>query len=905
MRSVISKITRCVIGCLMLFPGTIMAQEPIIVITPQTLEIKDIIRQLKEKGGVDFMYSGLEKELSKKVFLHPAAGTVNDILAQLPEHSGLDFHRLGNTVAIRQATVKEGRISGTISDVNKTGIPGATVQLSGEKKPTATDDEGRFVFNNIRAGKHTLQVSHINYETQLYSLVVKAGQTISLQLTLANASGKNNMLNPVVVTGQFRPQALNKSIYRVEIIDKKQIQNMAVSTVAELLKQQLNIEIENQSGTGRAKIRVLGLNSQYVKILMDNIPIAGDENMGSDVDLSTISLDDVERVEIVKGAMGVEYGANSISGVINIITKKTATNKTDLSLELQEETVRNEYNYSFDKAARGRHIQKLNVSHKLKANLSVGGSLSRDQFNGYRGAYQGAGLVKETIDPYAEPARGYEWSPKTSWNANGYISRTGKGLNVFYKFNYFNAVLTNYDHKVTSFLLKDEQLMVNASVNNDYRTHRYNHHLNLRGDFWKNAYYSLDMSFQKNGLEHRRQAINLFDNSVIDKSNGIPGSERLQATDWEKHYQSQGFYAKGSLLKPVVADKLDYNIGFEMDNTTGNQGYTNWFNDVSLSNPIEQTLFTGAAYTAVEWQVSKRIMIRPGLRVNYSNKLKMRTNQSVTTRLRLNDYHDLRLIVGTSTRFPNYEELFSWFVNSIHDYRGNPDLRPEYGKSAELQWTFKKELAGHLHLETNLSAMFQHIEDRIITITYRAPGETTLTGRNTYTNENRYNGLLNQANLNLVSDKFNIALAGSVLGYRGDDDASVKDYRQFLLNTQATAQFTYILPFGIRTALFYRYVGKQPLYVFVNTGVDAEFQPTGFLKILNETEPYHNMDFNIARSFFKNRLDVRLGVRNLFDVTDITYKPVNKPANVYYTTRTQRLYYGRSYFLKLSYNIFN
>lgn len=710
-------------------------------------------------------------------------------------------------------------------------------------------------------------------------------------------------LGQVVITGQYRPQSINKSIYRIEVIDRQQIQNMAVSNMAELLKQQLNLEIENQSGTGRAKLRVLGLNSQYVKILMNNIPIAGDENMGSDVDLSTISLDDVERVEIVKGAMGVEYGANSIAGVVNIITKKMARNKTDLTVEIQEESARNEYNLRTGKEGKGRHLQRLNIAHKLKEYLSIGGSFSKDDFKGYRGEYQGAGVIKEPIGEFPFEKRGYEWSPKSSLNGNAYISLVQKHLNVYYNFNYFSSNLTNYGHTAQGFLLKDERIVVNAAVNNDYRTTRYNHHLSVRGDFWKDSYYSLDLSLQKNGLEQRRQAINLFDNSVLDKANGIPGSERLQASDWQKYYQSRGFYGKGTLVKPIIPTVLDYNIGFEMDNTTGNQGYTNWFNDVSLSTPIQRTLFTGAAYTSAEWHATKKLMIRPGFRLNYNDRLKMRTNESITTRYSFNQHHDLRLIVGTSTRFPNYEELYSWFVNSTHDYRGNPDLRPEYGKSAELQYSYKKALSDHLNLEASVSTMYQHIKDRIVPITYRVPGQNSLTGRNTFTNENVYNGLLNQLNINLIADKFNIALAGSILGYRGDDDASVSQYQKFLLNTQATGQVAYVLPLDFRVALFYRYVGKQPLYVFVSTGTDANYQSTGFVKILNETDPYHNFDFNFAKSLFSKKLDLRIGVRNLFDVRDINYTPVDKPANIHYTMRTLRLYYGRSYFLKLSYHI--
>lgn len=905
MSKIIKQWFACTISCLLMACLAAQAQSPIIHITPQTLQVKDILSQLKEKAGINFMYSNLETALSKKITLSQPQASVSEILRQISNSCGLSFEKSGNTVAIRKWTANKGLLQGMVTDASGNSVASATVTLTGKQHITATDDNGYFILRDLEDGKYMLTISHISYATRQQQVTVNSLKPSNLKISLS-ASDDNNTLNPVVVTGQYKPQSLNKSIYRVEVIDRKQIQNMAVSNIAELLKQQLNIEIENQSGLGRAKIRVLGLNSQYMKILMDNIPIAGDETMGSDVDLSTISLDDVERLEIVKGAMGVEYGANSISGVINIITKKTSRNKTDLAFEVQEETVRNEYNWEGKGEGKGRHIQRINISHKLTNNLSIGGAASRDRFSGYWDQWGGAGIILKPIDPYYPPKRGYEWSPKTSYNGNAYVSLTGKKINLFYKFNYFTSRLTNYGRTPMQFLLKDEQIYVNAGVNDDYNTVRYNHHLSIRGEFWKNAYYTLDASFQKNSLEHRRQAINLFDNTVLDRANGIPGSTKLKATDWEKYYQSQGFYAKGTFLKPIVADKLDYNIGFELDNTTGNQGYTSWFSDVSLNTPVEKTLFTGAAYTSFEWNISKKIMIRPGLRLNYSSNLRMRNNQSVTTRYRLNDNNDIRLIVGTSTRFPNYDELYSWYVDAVHDYRGNPDLKPENGQSAELQWAHRRELKHNLHLETSLSSMFQHITDRIISVTYRVPGETQLTGRNTYANENKYNGLLNQVNVNLVSDKFNVALAGSVLAYRGDDDATANNYSEFLTNTQATAQFTYVLPFGIRTALFYRYVGRQPLYTFIPLSIGADLQPTGFTKLLNKTDAYHNMDFNIARSFLHQKVDVRVGVRDLFDVRDIKYKPINPPPGITDSQlRVLRLYYGRSYFVKLSYNLFN
>lgn len=718
------------------------------------------------------------------------------------------------------------------------------------------------------------------------------------KLKIQTDSISPNILETIVVTGQYKPQSINRSIYRVNVISKAEIVNMAVTNVAELLKQQLNIEIENSPGMGTSKVRVLGLDSQYTKILMNNIPVAGDQSMGSSVDLSTISLDDIERVEIVKGAMGVEYGANSIGGVINIITNRQAAEKLAVRLELQEESVNSEYNLKSDKKSKGRHIQRININKLLVDRLSMGVSFSRDMFAGYWGEYKGAGTTKEVTNK-----RGHEWSPKTSYNGNIFLNYQADNFAIYYNTNYFHSDLTNYGHQSYEMELVDEQVWVNAAVNNDFKTTRWNHHLSVRGDIWNDASFNVDFSYQKNGLEKRRQAINLHDNTVLDKVNGIPGSMRLKATDWEKYNQSQGFYSKGSFYKPIITDKLDFNLGYELDNTKGNQGSTLYFSDVSLNGPVEKDLFTMAGYVSLEWNISDKLMLRPGFRLNYNSAVNMKTNQSITMRYKLNEKNDLRFVLGTSTRFPNYDELYMWFVDNVHDYRGNPDLKPESGISGELQWSHQRYLTPTLYLETNLGTMYQYIEDRIISAII--DGGNVLTGRNSYINENKYIAWSNELNVKLSSERMSASIGMSVIGNKGDGAANTEDYSKLLWNTQINAQFTYMFPYDIRTSLFYRYVGNQPLYTFMDA-YDEKGKKLPQERILNETDPYHKFDFNIAKSFLKKKLDLTLGVKNMFNVRDINYRPVGYTGKGYPETlipRSQRLYYGRTYFVRLTYKI--
>ncbi len=125
---------------------------------------------------------------------------------------------------------------------------------------------------------------------------------------LMNAQQRDSLnkqnIDEVVITGQYKQQSISKSIYKVEVIDAQQIKNMAVTNVAEVLNQNLNILIEPNKGSGNSSANIMGLSGAYTKILIDNIPVVSDEGLGNLVDLTKINVNNVERIEVVKGAMG-------------------------------------------------------------------------------------------------------------------------------------------------------------------------------------------------------------------------------------------------------------------------------------------------------------------------------------------------------------------------------------------------------------------------------------------------------------------------------------------------------------------------------------------------------------------------------------------------------------------------
>ena len=230
----------------------------------------------------------------------------------------------------------------------------------------------------------------------LFAVLLSSAYSFAQQRDTIKSQEK---LSEVVVTGQFEPQSIKKSVFNVRVISNQDIKNLAANNLADVLNQYLNITVRPSGTTGRSTVSLFGLDAQYFKILVDNIPLVNEAGLGNNTDLSQINLNDVDHIEIVEGSMGVSYGANAVSGVLNIITKKSSKYKWDINASIQEETVGKEFSL-FDK---GRHIQSLRVAHSFDQNWFVSVGATRNDLQGFLNDRNGKNYLVSDF------TRGYSW----------------------------------------------------------------------------------------------------------------------------------------------------------------------------------------------------------------------------------------------------------------------------------------------------------------------------------------------------------------------------------------------------------------------------------------------------------------------------------------------------------------
>ena len=678
-------------------------------------------------------------------------------------------------------------------------------------------------------------------------------------------------LDEVVITGQYNPISIKKSVHNVIVIKREQIENQAANNLADLLNFNLNLTIIPSSQTGKSTISFFGLDAQYFNILVDNIPLVSDNGLGNNIDLTQINLDDIERIEIVEGAMGVEYGANAVSGVINIITKKNIKEKWNIKASLQEETVSNEYAWFNE----GRHIQALNVANKISENWFARVGVNRNEFAGFYNGKQGQNYYKN------DGLRGYDWLPKEQLNTNAFVQFKKEKFQFFYKFEYFNESINYYDAAVRANIDVTAQTSNPSATDKLFTTHRFVNNLNFMGQLNSGANYDVSLSYQE-----QKRHLNEFNYFILSK-------ERSNETD-EVYQSSKVFYSKGNINNLVKSNVFNFQLGYE---TRFIKGFdTEATGDITQKDK-EQKQNNFAIFGSSEYIFSENFTIRPGIRYEYNSLFKSKILTSLSARYLMKNGFELRGNIGTSYRTPNFEELYYYFVDSNHDVRGNENLNPENGFTAFINLK-KYSYINEISLLNSLKLSYVDVSDKIdLAIVNTIPLQYQ------YINIDAYKlwGITSNNSLKKKNWTFNLgATLQGISRIAADEVHKENDFLySFQLNTSATYK---IKKWQTAITALLKHNGKQQNYV--SSGVDANGNSI-FTK--STTIAYNWLDVSLKKSFFNNKVQVTLGGRNLFDVTNVNVNVNVSGTNSAGTHSANNsallLGYGKSYYLKLLYNL--
>lgn len=215
-----------------------------------------------------------------------------------------------------------GEIRGKVID-QTSGKPIKDVEITipGTRIGVISDAEGFFKIEH-QSKEKKIQLSHIAYENQYMTLnEIDTAIVVKLKESLLH-------MEDIVVTSMRSGYLLRDVPVSTEVISKKEISSSGAITVDEIMSQRAGVS-SSVNVDGGAIFNLLGLDSRYILVLKNGQPITGRFN--NRVDLSQISLNRVQKIEITKGPGSALYGTDAMGGIINIITDDDSSEEYNLS----------------------------------------------------------------------------------------------------------------------------------------------------------------------------------------------------------------------------------------------------------------------------------------------------------------------------------------------------------------------------------------------------------------------------------------------------------------------------------------------------------------------------------------------------------------------------------------------
>lgn len=516
-------------------------------------------------------------------------------------------------------------ISGTVTDAaSRESLPGVSI-ISGDNF-TTTDSVGAYTLA-LPAGEQNITISYIGYTTQTIKFVVESGRNSLLNIQLQNALAE---LDAVVVSGSLYAKPLSEESISMVVISDKILEQTNVTNLADaimkapgvyMMDEQANI----RGGTGFT----YGAGSRVMLIVDDQILLAPDRG---DAKWNFVPMENVEQIEVIKGASSVLYGSSALNGVIavrtawptttpetNITTYHTLIDKPALEAATWWDNAPTQSGISFS------HRQKFE-----KMDLVIGGA-AQDHDSHLLGQYSNRARLnwKTRFHP--------DNNDRLTWGVNGNVMSDREGLFFLWADADTGALIPfqGYLDTTTSTLLNWQYTW--ATI-----------------DPWLNY-------FDRHNNSHKFKMRYYGSNVIYSDTTG--GAAWLSNID----YQFQRSFNLGVIL------------------TAGMQGYYFSADDQDVG---DHSGISGGVFVQAEKKLFDRLTINIGVREEFY-QLDTAAGAAVPIvkgglNFQAGALTNIRASFGQGYRFPSLVERYARSNLGALNIFPNPDLLPEYGWNTEV-----------------------------------------------------------------------------------------------------------------------------------------------------------------------------------------------------------------------------
>ena len=234
-------------------------------------------------------------------------------------------------VAASESTEPDAQLKGTLLDASGAGVGGVQVTAQLRDHPqtqlwkATSSTDGAYSLTLPPGGYH-LVFARKSFVTREFDVDLGAAATRTLDLRL----DLERLSSSVVVTALAEPQQIQQTTAPVDVITRQDMDARLSLTLPDALLYSPGVSIGRTGPEGgTASVFLNGGNSDFAKVLVDGTAV---NEPGNAVDFSNFTLDNLDKVEVVRGAESAIYGSDAVSGVIQVFTHRGTTSTPELVL---------------------------------------------------------------------------------------------------------------------------------------------------------------------------------------------------------------------------------------------------------------------------------------------------------------------------------------------------------------------------------------------------------------------------------------------------------------------------------------------------------------------------------------------------------------------------------------------
>ena len=589
--------------------------------------------------------------------------------------------------------------------------------------------------------------------------------SFSIQIISAQTNdtlGNNNLIE-VVVTGQLDETKNEDAIHKIRVIGSKVLNSGLFNELASVLSKELNIKLSEDNILG-SSISIQGISGQNVKILIDDVPAIG--RLNGNIDLSQISLNNIERIEIVEGPLSTIYGTDALAGTINIITKEHTENKK--AFKTYYETI-GKYNYDFL------------ISENINNNTAIY-QFGRNYFNGWSENQEFKLLPTKEL---ADNERFKQWKPKEQMSHKlSYNIKKDTYSN--------NNYVENFYEKITNLGLPQAPYFENA-FDEYYHTYKTN--------------LGSDIKLKYN--EHKLRLILAYNNYIRAKETIYKDLTNLSEITVQNESMQDTSHFNLWMIKAIISntknEKLRYQLGLDLNkqNAKGKR---------IINKYQEKSDY--AIFSTIEYKLTNFLIIRPALRIIYNDNY---TAPIVPAINALFDWkkHKLRFSYAKGFRAPDFKELFFEFIDINHNIVGNESLLAEKSDNFNINTTISKYIFKN-KIVTDVSLFYNKISNKI-----DLANSSLETNQYSYFNIENYEtkGISFRSSISLKNTEINFGM--SYIG-RHNKLSNNYDINKFNFSKDLNLSILYQLGKKNKLNIFFKRAGQLPNFLLDNNNNTKE-----------------------------------------------------------------------------------